>query len=119
MTRRLRIIITALLVGAAVLMMHVEMTAAQPAMQHMATHVDHRQCADPAHCQGDSSHQRHLMTACSMILVALLGALLVRRLARSLRSRPVLPVGPVRVTGPPTAAPFRPPDLAVLAVMRC
>lgn len=119
MASRVRILLTALLVGSAVFVMHVEMTAAQPETHPAAAHADHRDCADPTHCQSDSSHQRHLLTACSMVLMALLGVLLVSRLTRSRSASGRAARVRLSRNGMSTAAPFRPPDLAALAVMRC
>lgn len=118
MASRLRLIFTALLIGGAVLVMHVEMSGPPADGHHSSAHVDHSNCPDPSHCQ-DEPHQNHWLMACSMVLLALGGTMLVRRVASSRVVEAVAAVTRRSIAGQPFSAPFKPPDLTVLSVMRC
>lgn len=116
MTSRLRLLLTVLLVGGAVLMMHVETSINRPDGHHAAAHHDHEDC-DSGHCSGQTSH---LMALCSMILVVL-GAVLLsaRHFGPGIRGSIAAVGRSVASVAPPLRPPFKPPDLAVLSVMRC
>lgn len=119
MAGRLRLLITALVVGSAVLVMHVDALAAPDPSHAAVDHHDHALCG--ADCPAEPGHGGQALMVCSMALLAVGAAALVvvATRGRSFRTR-----APAASRGRPrrvlvTSAPFRPPDRAALAVMRC